>query len=228
MKSCKYIAIAASSFLLAACANKPPATQDVTVSLASLPCEQEFTRDRSTPIALDLEKPVTLELEVQRTSPCKLNAVGDKHLYEVVTLPTASVPYQITVSSPKIGGSAFAPAVVLLGQSEDVRRVFEQDAFLNRGSKLALSFEGTPDDRYLVISSNADVVGNSRTEIQTVISTQSQYNAGFGTTTNLYFGSEQQSGYTFSHTGKVTVTTMSAPDRTLARNVNNAPAAGRR
>ncbi|MCE7998057.1 MAG: hypothetical protein HEP70_04285 [Rhodobiaceae bacterium] len=208
---------AASCLLLAACANKPIPTQDVTVSLATVSCDAEFTRSRAKPIGYDPEEPVTLDFEVQRTSPCKLDSDGNKQLYEVISLPNSAVPYLVTVASPKIGGSAFAPTAVTLDKDEQVRRVFDHDAFLNRGSRLMAMFEAEPEDRFLVISSNAGVAGDVKSEIQTVISSQSHYNAAYATSSTLYFGSEQQRGYTMSHTGKVSVTTQAAPDRSLTQ-----------
>lgn len=205
----------ASCLCLAACANKPIPTQDVTVSLETVSCDDEFTRSRAKPIGYDPEAPVTLDFEVQRTSPCKLDSDGNKQLYEVISLPNMTVPYLVTVASPKIGGSAFAPTAVTLDKDEKVRSVYDHDAFLNRGSRLMAMFEADPEDRFLVISSNAGVAGDVKSEIQTVITSQSHYNVGYATTSTLYYGSEQQRGYTLSHTGKVSITTQAAPDRSL-------------
>lgn len=209
---------AASGLLLAACANKPAPTQDVTVSLEAISCDQSFTRSRAKSIGLDPEKPLTIDFEVQRSSPCRLDGNGNKQLYEVVALPSSTGPYLVTVASPKIGGSAFAPTAVTLDGAEQVRQIYDHDAFLNRGNSLMAIFQAEPEDRYLVISSNAGVAGDVKTEIQTVISSQSHYNAGFGTTSTMYFGREQQGGYTLSHTGKVSITTRAAPDRSISDN----------
>jgi len=215
MRSFATFAVVASGILLAACARTPPPTQDVTVSLATLSCDQAFTTSRAKPVGLDPEDPVAIEFDIQHSSPCKLDTASNKQLYEVVRLPSADSPYLLTISSPKIGGSAFAPTVATLSQTEDVRRIYAHDAFLNRGNKLSLSIEAAPEDRFLVVSSHADIVGDQRSEITTHITSQSHYNAVSGISTNLYYGSESQRGYTMSYTGKVIVTTMPAPSRAL-------------
>ncbi len=220
MKSTTTFFVAVGALGLTACANTPPPTQDVTVSLATVSCGEDFTRSRAKPLGFDPEKPTTLDFEVQRTSPCKLDSDGNKQLYEVVVLPATDGPYLVTVASPKIGGSAFAPTAVTLDQDEQVRQVYDHDDFLNRGSRLMASFEALPEDRYLVISSSAGIAGDVRSEIQTMINAQTHYNAAYATSSTLYFGSEQQSGYTFSHTGKVSITTQAAPDRSISSATN--------
>lgn len=215
MNSVERIGALAISVMLIACAPTKAPTQAVTVSLQSVACKDGFTSSHARPITLNPKEQTALEVEVSQASPCKLDANGNKQLYEVIALPFTTSPYLVSVSSEKIGGSAFAATAVTLDDTEQVRQAFNHDRFLNRGRKLMLHFEAHPDERFLVISSHADVVGDVRKEISTVISSQSHYNAGFGTTSTLYFGSENVGGYTFSHTGKVVVATTAAPNRAL-------------
>ncbi|MCR6629973.1 MAG: hypothetical protein NVV74_07935 [Magnetospirillum sp.] len=151
------------------------------------------------------KKSVQQEVDVATDAPCLVEGSGKARYYTVFALPRTSGGGALTasVSSPAQGGVVFAPRISVLGESGEILRDIPEANLMFRGNVLSAVFRLRPEERYLLVTSNPERVGNNfkRTTASVGASTVP---VGTGTFTT-YSGTDLTLGYTYSHTGKVLV-----------------------
>lgn len=98
-------------------------------------------------------------------TPCLQPTGGVARLYAVFLLPESSAPLSIFVKSVPRGQGVVAPHVVVLGQDGKPTREISHDRFLSRGGSLQVGIRMQTGERYLLVASNPETVGQSSSEI---------------------------------------------------------------
>jgi hypothetical protein len=179
----------------------------VVTTLADRTCAN--TLDLSRPTALSYPgKENEIDANIDAAAPCVKTAAGAA-LYRTFQLPESAASYVITVSSEPFGSAILAPRVLLLAQDGAVKREFAGSDLMFHGSTLSARFRSHPDEAYLVVESDAGVIGGavSRISENTTSSMMSTGQAIFA----IYQGRDETRNLVYSHTGPYTVTLEPVP-----------------
>lgn len=129
----------------------------------------------------------------------------------VFLLPDSAESYLLDVTSVPRGATLFSPQLVLLNAGGSIERQVPRESFLFHGETLRAAVRARPQERYLVVASDAASVG--RPAWRFGASTQSfavPLGAGFFT---VHGGSEQTSELMHAHNGRIVVHAAPLPDR---------------
>lgn len=215
------------TMLAAGCATVTPAPPaPPVVEMSAEHCDSEARLDNATP--LTPEKPRAwqdVRTVVGVTTPCLLLEGGRQAHYVVFVLPAHGPNHVITVGGAQEGLRILAPAVTTLDESGRRLRTFPAEKYMILGDAFAVQFKPADGEKYLLVSTDPDLVGKTRAGVEQRIAagTGSSYNAatGYAGTYTTYAGSESLASRTFSHEGVV-----SARIQAVSGNIGEAAAQG--
>jgi hypothetical protein len=191
--------------LLAACAS--PAVPPI-LTLDGRPCAARPDLAAAHAVPLDARNPVELDLDAD--AACLEPGGGGRSAYVAFSLPTSERPYLLTVTSAARGDTLFAPRLILLDAEGAVLREVPRDDFMFHGTSLYAGLRAAPAERYLVVASDASLVGQHVSHIVGQ-SRAIPVPVGIGAVAIINNGSEKQQVITYAHNGRVTVTAQPMP-----------------
>lgn len=186
-----------SGLLATACTSTPPLPPAPILSLANRVCDAAPDLSRATPLALDKNKP--LQSDVNHLSPCWAMTDGGRSSYAVFGLPASTKPYLLVVDSAPLGLTLFSPKLVLLDAAGRPLRTVLRDQAQFRGGSLTLFTRVHADERYVVVASEPQGIGELGQRIQSSLSVTAT------SVVTVYSGAETANTYTNAHNGQVTV-----------------------
>lgn len=192
--------------LLFGCATPVPPP---VVNLATHQCVTTPNLAGAQPLVFTPDKVQDVTVVYDDTAACLEDQPGAKSLYHVFVLPPATQPYLITIGTDIWGGTLFAPRVQFLGADGSVKRIVARPDFVFRGTMLSAILRNHPDEAYLVVASDPQVVGRSNSRID-----DSTYSQGVSTGRAffmMYRGTETMTTQIFSHGGRVTISLEALP-----------------
>lgn len=189
--------------LIGGCASAPFAPAPLpALDISARVCSQQPEIQHA--LSLSFEKKRVQTSVIDGSAPCFVAGPGEiKSTYNIFNLPTATTPYLVGVTSAPIGTGLFSPRLLLLDTSGAFLRELSRDTFQFHGTELYAAAQVRPDERYLVVASDPNSVGQKESQIAG--STQAAYvPVGIGGIV-IYTGSEGRNTVTYAHSGKVTV-----------------------
>lgn len=179
------------------------------VQIAPASCSTEPDVTRAHPLPFDVEeKAEPLRLTIEGQSPC-LDESGAKSLYEVVALPELSYPVIVTVRSLPSTSGILAPRIVLLDKDGKRLRELDRKAIHFRGTALTAMLRTRPEERYLVIASDPEVVGEDISRVNGAVNQQMVSTGAFMFA--VHTGSESTASMTYAHNGTIQVSARPIP-----------------
>jgi hypothetical protein len=149
--------------------------------------------DPATSVPLADDKPVKETLDDK--TACFDAPGSGKAAYVAFSLPAASDEYMLSVTSVPIGEGRFLPRLALADGDGKTLRDIPPDMFMAHGAALRAGLRPHPGERFLIVSSDPDTIGQSKSQIMdgTQVSTSAyiQIHTGFEnnvTLTNAYNG----------------------------------------
>jgi hypothetical protein len=196
---------------LAGCATAPPPPSPI-VDLGTRQCPSVPDLAHPLALAFDPKEEKETTTPIGADTPCLQGDAGNS-LYVVYVFPDTSVPYTVTVASNLLGGTMFAPRVVLYGEDGTPRRTFAGQDIVFRGTALSVLFRVHADERYLVVESDPRIVGRTSSEIREATMTRgaTAYGRGYAIYYQIHTGSDTTLGFTYAHNGSLTVTLTPLP-----------------
>jgi hypothetical protein len=192
---------------LAACVPPPPPI----VSLDDRACTPapDFTLARPLSLSAGTIPNNGATVVFDQNSPCWQPASGKRSAYALLTLPDSLDPFLVGVTSLLQGQTLFAPHLYMLDEGGNPLRDMPRDSFLFHGSSLYLGIRAYPNERYLLIASEADTVGTQESQIRdgTNVTTTSSGGIYF----SIHTGFETNQNYTYAVNGTVTVVASPIP-----------------
>jgi hypothetical protein len=196
--------------LVASCATvEPIPTGPAVVEIVGKTCAD--TPSLATTIALTPKKPAVTHSELTQVNAgtACVNRNGKPSNYVVYALPSVPENHTITIGGQKEVLRAFAPSVSILDGAGKVIRDFPRDRLTNFGTTFAVQFRPSAEARYILVQSDADLVGTvmSAFETNVVTNTGYAYNAytGGGGSYTTQRGIESGTTRGFSHEGLISV-----------------------
>jgi hypothetical protein len=199
------LAGAAVLVCLAGCANRslPP-----TLTLEGNACAAQPDLAGATPLPLDPDKPVTVTVDA--AASCLQPDKGEKRSYATFLLPETAAPYLVSVTSSLRGRTLLSPRLLILDAQGHVLRERSRETFTFRGTSLYAGMRAYPGDRYLIVESDPETVGQQVTQINS----NSQTNAvatGAGGVLFWGAGADARQSFTYTHNGTLVVTARPLP-----------------
>jgi hypothetical protein len=165
--------------------------------------------DLASPMVLQYAgKEKSTDAAIEATAPCVLTSSGAA-LYRVFQLPPRTALYVITVVSMPFGASLLSPRLLLLDAQGTVKRELARDDLIFRGNDLSARFRSHPDEVYLVVESDAGLVGNALS--RTAESTNVYVSAAANVIYSIHTGNDVTMQYVYSHTGPIEITLEPLP-----------------
>ncbi|MDX5365368.1 MAG: hypothetical protein LPK88_02940 [Alphaproteobacteria bacterium] len=196
------------ALLLAACAEKAPDLAPL-VQIAPPSCASQPDLGRALPVAFHAEEktePVTVTITEQ--SPC-LAEDGSKSLYEVFALPSVAHSIIVTVRSLPSTSGILAPRIVTLDAEGNRIRQVDRESIHFRGKALTAMLRTRPEEKYMLVTSDADVVGGDISRVSGAVHQQMISSGAFMVA--VYTGSESVASMTYAHNGTVEVSARPIP-----------------
>ncbi|MBX3504900.1 MAG: hypothetical protein KF895_05435 [Parvibaculum sp.] len=208
MNKWKCLAVASAGLLVASCANNAPDLSPL-VQIAPASCTQEPNLGRALPVSFSAEGKIeAVRATISEQSPC-LTVGEKKSLYEVFALPEAGQPIIVTVRSLPSTRGILPPRIVVLDKEGKVLRQIDRESIHFRGTALTAMLRTRPGDRYLVVSSDPDVVGTDISRVSGNVNQQMISTGAF--MVPVYTGSESTASMTYAHNGTVDVSVRAIP-----------------
>ena len=191
--------------LLAGCVKERdvlPARLDIAATQA---CAAQPAMTAARPLLQpDKDKPLTATVRFDEAAPCVTDAKGSKSVYAVIDLSAGSAGSILTVSSYPMGSTVFSPRLEFRDAQGALLRSVARDTFLYSGAQLQAQLRQRDGERYLVIASDGESVGQSVERIQ---STRSSTVVAAGPVmVPVNTGGEYRAQMVFAYNGEVTVT----------------------
>ncbi len=144
-------------------------------------------------------------------TPCLQPAGGAARLYSVFRLPESTEAFWVTVTSAPRGQGIVAPYVALLDQDGKMMREMAHDRFVFRGTALKLSLRPQSNERYLLVSSTPDAIGQTTSGVVgNAQATAVMVGTGFVVIPTAW---ENERSITRAHGGVIAVTTELIPSK---------------
>ena len=182
------LALAFAAISLAGCVHPQPPPP--VVDLAGMSCSQAVRLDDATPLVLDKDGEKIATALLDGNAHCIDEPSGYRSLYRVFALP-AMAPSVITVSALPWGETMLPPRATFLDASGKTARETTHADFTFRGAVLSALLRSHPGESYLVLLSDAEVLGHSVSRISGSIQVYATqyftYYSGHDTATNLVF-----------------------------------------
>jgi hypothetical protein len=165
----------------------------------------DFARAKDLVVATD--KPITAKID--ENTPCLVDGSGERSAYAVFGLPSSQEEYLVSVTSVPQGQTLLSPRVMMLDFMGGLLREVSNDSFTFRGTGLAIALRVRADERYLVVASDPESVGQEVSMIRsatmtTVVTTGYAY-------VPINTGSESEISHTFAHNGSIIVAATPIP-----------------
>jgi hypothetical protein len=121
----------------------------------------------------DLTGATSVKLGATFTANSKLNAdsacletTNGRENYAVFRLPDTSQPYSVSVRSHVVFNTVVGPHLSLLNASGKTIREVGVDAFVARGDTIEFGFRPQPDEKLVVVQSDARLVGKQVSNVK--------------------------------------------------------------
>jgi len=190
--------------LVGACAKPPPPP---TLSLAGRACVEKPDLASASAVPLADNKPVSVTLDDK--TPCIEAAGSGKATYVAFSLPQSNEEYVLSVTSIPIGEGRFSPRLALLDADGKKLRDIPPDMFMAHGASLHAGLRPHAGERYLIVSSDPDTIGQAKSQIMDGTRVSSTYSAGLAVT--VHTGFENNVTLTNAYNGTVTVAAQPIP-----------------
>jgi hypothetical protein len=209
MNAAKRVHIAAISLTitLGGCAAKLPPPP--TVDFATMQCSPAPILANATPLSFDPKNDKLIPVLLDSKADCLVDANGSHALYRVFSLPDTDQPYILRVIAAPWGNTILAPRALLLDGAGSAKRTTTHADFTFRGNSLAAFLRSHSDEKYVVVSSDPEILGNSVTRINE--STSQQMLAAGPVFFSVYTGSDTATNLTLSPAGNASVTISPLP-----------------
>jgi hypothetical protein len=190
--------------LLAACAKPPPPT----LTLAGRICVEKPDLKSAITVPLADDKPVKVTLDDK--TPCFDAPGSGKAAYVAFSLPASSDEYMLSVTSVPIGEGRFLPRLALADGDGKTLRDIPPDMFMAHGAALRAGLRPHPGERFLIVSSDPDTIGQSKSQIMdgTQVSTATIATGGY---IQIHTGFENNVTLTNAYNGTVIVAAQPIP-----------------
>jgi hypothetical protein len=109
-------------------------------------------------------RPDVVKLTIDENSRCLQTADG-KSLYGAFQLPDRPQPFMIAVRSAPAGDSLFVPRLLLSDGLGNRQREVPSDGFVFRGDVVKVLIRSHPNERFLVVASAPQAVGQTTSRI---------------------------------------------------------------
>jgi len=204
----RVIALAFAAISLTACAHPQPPPP--VVDLAQMQCSPAVRLDDATPLILDKDGEKRETALLDGNVHCVEEPSGYRSLYRVFALP-AMAPSIVTVSAQPWGNTMLPPRAAFLDASGKTVRETTHADFTFRGAVLSALLRSHPGESYLVLLSDADVLGHSVSRISGSI--QTNYAAAGPVLIAMYTGRDTTTNLVFTPVGNVTVSIAPLPTK---------------
>lgn len=199
------IVLPAAFGLLSACAAPPPPLLDISTHA----CAPQPDLVSALPVKLsDPIRPDMVNLRIDDTARCLQTTQGPS-LYGAFALPADAMPMMLAVRSVPVGEGLFVPHLLLLDGTGAVQREVEQSALQFRGETLTAFIRLHPGERYLVVGSTPQTVG--QTDSRVVERTVATSSSGGGVHFTYHSGYDETRDYVYAHGGKIFVWVSPVP-----------------
>lgn len=154
-----------------------------------------------------------MEVVVDASAPCVQAPDGSRSAYIAVALPTKTEPYVLSVRSTILGQTVFAPRIALLDGTGRTVREIPRSIFMFHGTSLYAAVRSHPDERYLVVYSDASTVGQTKTQVHEAVvhgmaeAVTSTAVVAFQVNT----GNDHSEAFTYADNGKLTIAATPLP-----------------
>ncbi|MGZ5925219.1 MAG: hypothetical protein ACXWLJ_00970 [Rhizomicrobium sp.] len=203
------IALAFAAISLAACAHPQPPPP--VVDLAGMQCSPAVRLDDAAPLALDKDGEKRETALLDGHAHCVEEPSGYRSLYRVFALPPMAAPSVITVSALPWGNTMLPPRAAFLDATGKTVRETTHADFTFRGAVLSALLRSHPGENYLVLLSDAEVLGHSVSRISG--SVQVNYAAAGPVMIAMYSGHDTTTDLVFTPVGNVSVSIAPIPTK---------------
>ena len=187
--------------LMTACANVAPPPQ---LELGGRTCEAKAYLAAARPLPFPTKDAEPVVVDVDAASPCLQEEGAPGSIYLVFALPVTVETYFISVASTPVGQGVFPPRIGLLDADGAPMREIMMSGMLFRGTDLTAEFRSHAGERYLLVKSDKNFVGQKISRVAVGIN-QSGFMLG-SAYVPIYRGTDAISTLTYSYNGKITVT----------------------
>jgi hypothetical protein len=191
--------------VLSGCTKPPPPLPNV--SLAYRNCSQEPDLATARTLILAPDKPITTTLD--ENAACFGGAPEFRSTYLAFDLPQSSDSYLLYVSSTQLGEGLFSPRLQLLDDAGKVLREVGRNSFMFHGTALSVTLRTHPGERYLIVSSDPNSVGQATSRVIDGVSVSTGQAGRYFYTTHAGYEAELTS--VNSHNGIITVSAQPVP-----------------
>lgn len=215
MRLLKSFLAIAPILVLQACASVPVAPPSVAVlDLSGKTCAAEpSTKDAVSLTPVKKLAYYSVATLIDGTKPCLTTGAASSN-YVVYALPAHGENHTVTVGGVQEPIRTFAPSVSLMDADGKITRTFADDRFAILGNTLGVQFRPLPQERFILVQSNAALVGKAVSTFETRLVTSQGYAAptpySYGYSYSQERGTEGKHERTFSHEGYVSVTVQAA------------------
>jgi hypothetical protein len=200
----RLLPLVALTALIGACAKPPPPP---TLSLAGRNCMEKPDLGSATAVPLADGKPVSVTLD-DKTACIEAAGLG-RAAYVAFSLPQSDQDYMLSVTSTPVGEGRFSPWLALLDADGKKLRDIPPDMFMAHGASLHAGLRPHPGERYLIVSSDPETIGQTKSQIAD--GTRVQYAYAPGILIPIHTGYENSVAITNAYNGIVTVTAQPIP-----------------
>jgi hypothetical protein len=155
-------------------------------------------------------RPDTVHLRIDDTAPCLATQQG-KSLYGAFRLPDSTASFMIAVRSLPVGQGLFVPRLLLYDGTGALTREIGRDELEFRGETLTVLIRSHPGERYLVVASTPQSIGQAETRISE--STRTSTSSGGGVSFAVHTGVDAAHTYVYAHDGLIWVYAATIPSR---------------
>jgi hypothetical protein len=199
---------ALAAISLSACVHTPPPP---VVDLAQMQCSPTVRLDGAVPLVLDKDGEKRETALLDGHADCVQEPNGYRSLYRVFALPAMAAPSVITVSAQPWGNTMLPPRATFLDASGKTVRETTHADFTFRGAVLSALLRSHAGENYLVILSDAEILGHSVSRISGSI--QTNYAAAGPVLIAMYSGRDTTTNLVFTPVGNVTVSIAPIPTK---------------
>ena len=195
--------LALAALVLYGCASPPPPI----VGIEGRNCATTIEFGGAHQLRLASGNAVTVDLD--QDTPCWQANDGGRSAYVVFALPDNIEPYLVTVTSPALGQTLFAPRLIMLDGLGNTQREMPRDSFAFHGSSLYLGIRVYPSEKYLMVASDPKAVGQQVSQLKA--GTQETTASSGGIYFTIHTGFETNQSFTYALNGRVIVSAEPIP-----------------
>ena len=128
--------------------------------------------------------------------------------YKVFELPASASNHVLTIGGAKNAIRTLAADISLLDDTGETVRTFAREKYMNVGGRYGVQFRPLDGEKYILVTTNPELVGEEVRAMETRLLTGSGYIAGpggGGASYTTYSGADNISSRTYSHEGVLSV-----------------------